>query len=205
MYTIFLPINASMKFVSILIIILVSMASVHASPAKEREIKNILEERDLQIKDLLGPEGSEHTDEQREQLRDIINEMMDYRQMARYALAEKFDELSRHEQDEFVDLFSRIIRDQSLQRLDIYRAEVIYDMITVDGDDAKVSTTAILNDTRIPVHYRMRIRDGEWVIADLSIDNAWTAESYRRSFQNIIRRRGYDALIDNLRRRADRA
>ncbi len=194
-----------MKLVSILLILLVSLASAQASPAMEREIRNILEERDNQIKDLLGPEGSEYTDEQREQLRDIVNEMMDYRQMARFALDEKFDELSREEQDEFVDLFSRIIRDQSLQRLDIYRAEVIYDNISVDSDEAMVNTTAVLNDTRIPVHYRMRLRDGEWVIADMSIDNAWTAESYRRSFQNIIRRRGYDALIDNLRRRADRA
>lgn len=194
-----------MKYLSILVILLISIASVQASPAKEREIRNILEERDDQIKELLGPEGTEYTDEQREQLRDIVNDMMDYRQMARYALDEKFDELTREEQEEFVDLFSRIIRDQSLQQLDIYRAEVIYDKISVEGNEAMVNTTAVLDNNRIPVHYRMINRDGDWVIADMSIDNAWTAESYRRSFQNIIRRRGYDALIDNLRRRAERA
>jgi len=194
-----------MKYLLFCIIGLISVASAIASPAKEQEIRTILEERDNQIKELLGPEGTEYTDEQRKQLRSIVNDMMDYREMAKYALADKFDELSREEQDEFVDLFSRIIRDQSLQQLDIYRAEVIYEEITVDGDDAKVTTTAIHNDNRIPVLYRMLHRDGEWVITDMSIDHAWTAESYRRSFQNIIRRRGYDALIDNLRRRADQA
>ena len=194
-----------MKYLVLCIIGLVSAASAFADTAKEQEIRTILEERDNQIKELLGPEGTEYTDEQREQLRSIVNDMMDYREMAKYALADKFDELSREEQDEFVDLFSRIIRDQSLQQLDIYRAEVIYEDITVDGDHAKVTTTAIHNENRIPVLYRMLHRDGDWVITDMSIDNAWTAESYRRSFQNIIRRRGYDALIDNLRRRADRA
>ena len=194
-----------MKYLVLCIIGLVSAASAFADTAKEQEIRTILEERDNQIKELLGPEGTEYTDEQREQLRSIVNDMMDYREMAKYALADKFDELSREEQDEFVDLFSRIIRDQSLQQLEIYRAEVIYEDITVDGDHAKVTTTAIHNENRIPVLYRMLHRDGDWVITDMSIDNAWTAESYRRSFQNIIRRRGYDALIDNLRRRADRA
>ncbi|TVQ70272.1 MAG: ABC transporter substrate-binding protein [Balneolaceae bacterium] len=194
-----------MKYLLFCIIGLISAASAFANPAKEQEIRTILEERDNQIKELLGPEGTEYTDEQREKLRSIVNDMMDYREMAKYALADKFDELDREEQDEFVDLFSRIIRDHSLQQLDIYRAEVIYEDITVDGDDAKVTTTAIHNNNRIPVLYRMLNRDGEWVITDMSIDHAWTAESYRRSFQNIIRRRGYDALIDNLRRRAEQA
>jgi len=194
-----------MKYLVLCIIGLFSVASALANPSKEQEIRTLLEERDNQIKEMLGPEGAEYTDEQREQLRSIVNDMMDYREMARFALAEKFDELSSDEQQEFVDLFSRIIRDQSLQQLDIYRAEVVYEDITVDGDHAEVTTTAIYKDRRIPVLYRMLHRDGEWVITDMSIDKAWTAESYRRSFQNIIRRRGYDALIDNLRRRADQA
>jgi phospholipid transport system substrate-binding protein len=194
-----------MKYVIMFSMMLALSASVFATPSKEREIRNILEQRDNQIKELLGPEGDDFTDEQREQLRDIVNDMMDYREMARFALDETFDELKKEEQDEFVDLFSRIIRDQSLQQLDIYRAEVIYEEISVDDGNAKVMTTAIHGNKRIPVHYRMINRDGEWVITDMSIDNAWTAESYRRSFQNIIRRRGFDALLDNLRRRAERA
>ncbi|MBP3192376.1 ABC transporter substrate-binding protein [Natronogracilivirga saccharolytica] len=181
------------------------MANTLSSDDRKMEIRNILEERDDQIKDLLGPEGTDYTDEQREKLRSIVNDMMDYREMARFALADKFDELESEEQEEFTELFSKIIRDQSLRQLDIYRAEVVYDDIEVDNSSAKVTTTAILDDSRIPVLYRMKMKEGEWVITDMSVDNAWTAESYRRSFQNILRRRGYDALIENLRRRAEQA
>ncbi len=176
-----------------------------ASSEKEQEIRSILEERDRQIKELLGPKGAEYTDEQRSELRDIINDIIDYRAMAKVALNEKFQELSSEEQEEFVDLFSTIIRDQSLQQMDIYRAEIVYEDIEVDGNKAKVTTTAILDNRRIPVLYRMNCKDGQWSITDMSIDDAWTAESYRRSFQNIIRRRGYDALITNLRKRAEEA
>ncbi|MDI6400564.1 ABC transporter substrate-binding protein [Balneolaceae bacterium ANBcel3] len=168
----------------------------------EQEVRSILEERDRQIKDLLGDRNSDYTEEQREKLRGIVNDMMDYKSMGKYALDATYQELTREEQEEFIDLFSKIIRDQSLQQLDIYRAEVIYDQITVDENRAKVTTTAILDNNRVPVLYRMEQMDGEWVIIDMSVDNAWTAESYRRSFQNIIRRRGFDALMENLRRRA---
>lgn len=194
-----------MKFPVFFFFLLLFSITVFANQSKEQEIRTILENRDNQIKELLGPEGADYTDEQREQLRDIINEMMDYRKMAQYALGDKFDELSVEEREEFVDLFTRIIRDQSLQQMDIYRADVVYEEINVEGSEAKVTTTAIFGEKRIPILYRLAQHDGEWVITDLSIDEAWTAESYRRSFQNIIRRRGYDALIDNLRKRAEQA
>ncbi len=194
-----------MKLFALFLLFLFTSISTIANTNKEQEIRTILENRDNQIKELIGPEGTDYTDEQREELRDIINDMIDYRKMAQHALGDKYQELSREEREEFVDLFSSIIRDQSLQQLDIYRAEVIYDEIAVDGTDAMVKTTAILGDKRIPIHYRLVKSDEEWVITDLSIDEAWTAESYRRSFQNIIRRRGYDALIDNLRKRAEQA
>ena len=194
-----------MKLLFLIISLIWATSTVFAETDRAQEIRSILDERDDQIKELLGPNGAEFTDQQREQLRDIVNDMMDYREMGRFALDDKFEELDSAEQEEFIELFAKIIRDQSLQRLDIYRAEVVYDNIEVHNSTAKVSTTAILDNNRIPVLYRMMEKDGEWVITDMSIDEAWTAESYRRSFQNIIRRRGYEALIENLRRRADQA
>ncbi len=191
-------------FLFILSFIILSISSME-SPKTEEELRSVLEKRDEQIKELLGPEGTEYTDEQRDNLRNIINDIIDYREMARFALDEKFEELTTSEQEEFIELFTTIIRDQSLQQLDIYRAEVIYDQIETMGNEAKITTTAIHDEKRIPVLYRMKFREGEWVIIDMSIDDAWTGESYRRSFRNIIRRRGYDALIENLRQRAEKA
>lgn len=194
-----------MKFLFILVFTFCYSLPAQANPEKAREIQHLLEERDSRIKELLGPEGSEYSDEQREEIRGIINEIIDYRRMGKYALSDKFQELGSDEQEEFIELFSRIIRDQSLKQLDIYRAEVVYDDIEVDGNNAEVTTTVIIQERRIPVRYRMYKSGDTWFISDMSIDDAWTAESYKRSFQNIIRRRGFDALIENLRRRAEQA
>lgn len=171
----------------------------------EQEIRQMLDERDEEIKELLGPEGTSYTQEQRDELKEIINGVIHFRSMAEFALADTYDELSPERRDEFVSLFSTIVRDQSLNNLEIYRADVTYEDITVEGDQARVQTIAQLENVRTPVNYDMEIIDGEWMITDMEIDDVSTAQSYHRQFQNIIRQRGFDALFESLERRAARS
>ncbi len=180
---------------------------IPAMPAQNETeaIKNLLEERDEEIKELLGPEGTDYTQEQRDKLKNIVNDIINYRAMAEYALGNTYHEISDEEREEFVSLFSTIIRDNSLNRLDIYRAEVIYNNIEVTNGEALVETTAQLDNVRTTVDYKLEIIDGEWMIVDMTIDDVSTAESYNRQYQNIIRRHGFDALLNSLRNRAARA
>jgi phospholipid transport system substrate-binding protein len=167
-------------------------------------VRNLLEERDKEIKDLLGPKGTEYTDEQRDKLKDIINGVIDYRAMAQEALQSTYDTLSEEERTEFVDLFSTIIRDQSLNKLDIYRADVKYEGIDIEDSTATVQTLAQLEKVRTPVTYEMKYKgqNNQWVVTDMIIDDVSTAGSYERQFQNIIRKKGYDSLLKTLRKRA---
>src|SRR5699024_1423606 len=175
----------------------------HGRAQKDKaSITQLLEKRDAEIKELMGPKGTEYTQQQREELKNIINSIIDYRAMAKYALGNTYDDLSAAERDEFVDLFSTIIRDHSLNKLDIYRAKVNYKEIAVDDNTAEVKTMAQLEDVRTPVGYTMEYKDNEWVVTDMIIDDVSTAESYNRQFQKIIRKKGYDSLLENLRKRA---
>lgn len=126
--------------------------------------------------------------------------------MAQFALQATYDTLTTDQREEFVDLFSTIIRDQSLNRLDIYRADVTYNSISVTGDSAVVNTTAQLDNVRTPVSYEMYYNNSQqqWFISDMIIDDVSTTGSYRRQFQSIIRKKGYDALLETLRKRASR-
>ncbi len=165
----------------------------------------MLDERDAEIKELLGPKETEYTQEQRNQLKDIINGVIDFGAMAQHALGNTYDEISEEQREEFVSLFATIIRDNSLNRLDIYRAEVTYNDIKVENNSAHVKTTAQLENVRTPVDYDLKKKDGDWVVTDFWVDNVSTAESYNRQFQSIIRQRGFDALLESLQRRAARS
>lgn len=165
----------------------------------------MLEGRDLEIKELLGPEGTEYSQQQRDQLKDIINNVIDFRAMAAFALGNTYNVISNEKRKEFVSLFATIIRDNSLNRLDIYRADVEYLNIEVNGNEAVVETMAALDNVRTRVDYDLRKETGIWMITDMTIDEVSTAESYHRQFQSIIRQRGFDALMQSLQRRAARA
>ncbi len=191
-----------MKSIIAFILLFVVWLPVEAQSPDATAIRQLMERRDRQIKTLLGPSGSTYTESQREQLKEIINGIMDYDAMARIALQESYNTATPAQRTEFVKLFSQVIRDQSLAKLDVYRAQVVYDNITTDGRKAKVETTAIFNNVRTPVWYNLEKRGTGWVITDMAVDNVSTAESYRRSFQSVIRRRGFDGLLENLRRRA---
>lgn len=196
-------------FFTLLVVVLSSvfsnpLASAQVREPGDEEIRTLLTDRDLQIKELLGPEGSDYTDRQRDELKEIINGIIDFSAIAKAALEATYDTISTDNRDEFVTLFGNIIRDQSLSKLDIYRAEVVYDSIRVTGEVASVWTTAAYKDVRTPVSYQMEKQQSGWMIIDMSIDNVSTADSYNRQFQSIIRKRGFDALLTSLRKRAER-
>lgn len=178
---------------------------VIAQPSQAAEdVRELMESRDSQIKQLLGAEGSEYSSNQRDELKDIVNGIIDFTEMAKTALEVTYDTISVEDRTEFVQLFSSIIRDQSLANLDIYRASVSYERIDGTTDSMYIETLAEWDNIRTPVHYIMSKNSGEWRIEDMSIDDVFTAESYNRQFQRIIRSRGFDYLMSTLRKRAER-
>lgn len=65
------------------VIVLLSVSAVFAQTESDT-IQSMLEERDQEIKELLGPKGTDYTQEQRDQLKDIINDVINYQAMAQH-------------------------------------------------------------------------------------------------------------------------
>ncbi|NBW70287.1 MAG: ABC transporter substrate-binding protein [Bacteroidetes bacterium] len=194
------------RYISLHVLAILFMSSPITAQSSfiQTEVQTLLETRDQQIKQLLGAEGSEYSDQQRSQLKDIVNGIIDFDAMAKTALESTYDTISVETRDEFIRLFSSIIRDQSLVNLDIYRAVITYETINGSFDSTFVQTIAEWDNIRTPVHYKMKKESGEWKITDMSIDDVFTAESYNRQFQRIIASRGFNYLMDTLRKRAER-
>lgn len=194
------------RYISLYVLALLLMSGPIAAQTSsiQTEVQTLLETRDQQIKQLLGAEGSKYSDQQRSQLKDIVNGIIDFDAMAKTALESTYDTISVETREEFIRLFSSIIRDQSLANLDIYRAVISYETISGSFDSTYVQTIAEWDNIRTPVHYKMKKESGEWKITDMSIDDVFTAESYNRQFQRIIASRGFNYLMDTLRKRAER-
>ena len=182
-----------------------AQAQTAASADREAQIRQLLEERDRQIKDILGASGS-FTDAQRRELKTLINGLIDFRTMGRTALGPHWSDLNRKQRKNFVDVFGKVVKEQSLSDLEPYRAPVSYQEIRVADDSAYVKTVSRQQGERIPVEYDLVYRagagadeNGAWRARDIIVDEVSTVGGYKRSFRSIIRRHGYDALMKSLR------
>ncbi|MDE2996967.1 MAG: ABC transporter substrate-binding protein [Bacteroidota bacterium] len=183
--------------------LLAGLQPIHARQADESAaIRSMLLERESSIKDILG-DDTELSDGQMDALRSAVNDMFDFNAMGREALGRHWNELSSDQQQEFVDTFAGIVRHQSLADVDIYRAQVNYETITVDGNSAHVITTTTYKDVPTRVEYMLQRSDSDWRATDVILDEVSTVEGYSRSFQSYIRKRGFDALMANLTKRLE--
>jgi len=171
--------------------------------AEDDAIRTMLEEREAEIKDILGTD-TELSDAQMDALRSAVNGMFDFGAMGRAALGRHWDELTADKQQEFVDVFAEIVRYQSLADVDIYRANVTYEDITVSGEEAHVVTTTVYKDVPTVVEYKLQRSENLWLATDVVLDEVSTVDGYSRSFQSYIRKRGFDALMDNLNKRLEK-
>jgi len=164
------------------------------SPA---ELRAMLEQRDADIKAVL--DGNETLNEaQRMQLKALINDDIDFDAMGEAALGRQWKRLSADQQTQFLSVFSEIIRTQSLKNLDPYRAAVTYGDVSIDGTEAVVETTTTYKKVETPVVYHMAFTNDTWRVTDIVLDDISTVASYARSFQSLVRKRGFDALMTRL-------
>jgi len=187
---------------TLLFVTAIAPSAVARQAAENDAIRSMLEEREAEIKTILG-QDKELSNAQMDALRTAVNDMFDFGAMGRAALGRHWEELSADRQQEFIDVFAEIVRYQSLGDVDIYRADVTYEDITVSGNEARVVTTTVYKDVPTIVEYKLQRADDTWLATDVVLDEVSTVEGYSRSFQSYIRKRGFDALMDNLNKRLE--
>ena len=172
-----------------------------------KAIEGLLQTRDREIKTIIG-KSNELTPAQEQRLRAVVNDVIDFEAMSRTALGDHWAKLSPAQRREFVETFAGVVRAQSLANLDLYRAVVAYDGVDVEGGVATARTTATVTRkgkaVAAKVDYELARQGGAWRVTDFLIDGVSTADGYATSFQRVIKRKGYDALLQSLKKRLAR-
>jgi len=140
-------------------------------------------------------------DARRQQIRSIADEIFDWRETGKRALARHWQARSPKEQEEFSALFSDLIERSYIGRIEQYSGErVVYTGDTVDGDQATVQTKLITKaNTEIPIDYRMQKEGDRWRAYDVVIEGVSLVGNYRAQFNRIIVQSGYGTLVSKLK------
>ena len=171
----------------------------------EAEIRTLMIDRDVEIKGLL--ETADTDDAIRIQLKQVINGIIDLREMSKISIGKHWNALSEVKKDSFVTVFSQIVQEQSISNLDIYRSKISYDKVEVSGTSAVVTTSTVYKSVPATVVYHLHkdeSTNNTWMAGDFVLDDVSTTQGYAKSFQTVIRKRGFDALMKSLVKKRDR-
>lgn len=159
----------------------------------------IVRARNEAVEELVRSAGDDPDAETKEKLKDIINDLMDFRELSRRALGKHWEERDEPERADFVHVFRGLIRNSSVKKLSIYKADrVTYEEGEIRDGKVAVNTVAYKDRKGVEIVYRMHQVDGEWKVYDVLIDGASTARTYRDSFYKQIAKSSYPEMYEKL-------
>jgi phospholipid transport system substrate-binding protein len=145
--------------------------------------------------------SAERTPERRAAVRKIADEIFDFNEIARRALARHWQPLTDKQRAEFVSLFSDLLERSYISRIELYGGEKIqYAPERVDADTATVPTRLVTKSgTEIPIDYRLLKKGEKWLVYDINIEGVSLVSNYRTQFNKIIQTSSFADLIQKLR------
>jgi phospholipid transport system substrate-binding protein len=142
-------------------------------------------------------------EDRRKAIRKVANERFDWTEMAMRALARHWRDLSEKEKEEFVPLFTELLERTYMKRIENYSGDTVsYDGEKIDGSGSySMVKVTIFTDKQveIPVIYKMKKKEGEWRIYDVSIEGVSLVNNYRKQFDSVILSSSYQGLVEKLK------
>ncbi|HEY9072591.1 MAG TPA: ABC transporter substrate-binding protein [Desulfobaccales bacterium] len=125
---------------------------------------------------------------------------MDFRAMSKRCLGSTWTGLSSAQKNEFVQLFSDLMKASYAKHLDEFvQAKVNYQGESCDNDAAQVRISVVRPNDRIPVNFRLLKEPQGWMIYDLVIDGVSMVSNYQCQFARAINAISYQGLLSRLK------
>jgi phospholipid transport system substrate-binding protein len=137
-------------------------------------------------------------------LKEIINPIFDYNEMARRSLGAHWRRRSPAEQEEFIRLFRAFLEKIYSDKIDFYDGQkVMFGRETIEQEYAQVESTMINSKgEENSVVYRLKRSDGKWKVYDAVVENISIVNNYRSQFDRVISKSSYEDLKKMLREKA---
>lgn len=141
--------------------------------------------------------------QRREKIESIAYSHFDFERMSRLVLAKNWSALKPDQQSQFADEFKKHLSVTYGRRLDSYTDEKIsVESGRAEGNgDVTVKTKVVggAAGNGVSIDYRLREKDGKWLVIDVIIEGVSLIQNFRTQVQEIISAKGVDSLIQILR------
>jgi phospholipid transport system substrate-binding protein len=154
----------------------------------------------LRNKELKKPEKEKI---RRAKIREIVDTIFDFPEMSRRSLGIHWRKRTQDEQKEFVSLFSDLLEDTYIKKIEKYNDEkILYTGESIRDNYAVVKTKVITRkETEIPLDYRLLKENNKWEVYDVVIEGVSLVNNYRSQFSEILNSNPYAELVNRLKKK----
>lgn len=184
----------------VMALFLVLPYSVWASTPTEQ----VREKADKVLKILNDPALKNNKEKRRDMVTNIVEEMIDWQEVGKRALAIHWRKRTPEERKEFINLYRDLLKRTYSDKLDLYAGEqILYDSEKIEGNRAVVKTRMInkKKGEEASVEYRLINKDGRWLGYDVVIEGISAVNNYRVQFNEVITSSSYENLIKKMKNR----
>lgn len=175
------------------------LSVAHAESATE-QLRIVIDEVRAAV--LEGEKTARAIEQIDKQLEAIIEPLFDFREMSKRSLGTHWGHATQAEQEEFVSLFSALLKRNYLAKIrdNVAESSVNYVGETVRDKKALVRTLIVdFEGEEVTIDYRLYERDGAWRIYDVIIANVGLVSNYRNEFAGIVRKEKIPGLLQRLK------
>lgn len=189
---------------------LVLPATAFAAPPGPMDFMKAQMESVFEILDREVEPGSEEAAKRVTDLRAIIDNLIDYEDLARRSLGEHWEPRTEEERAAYVERFQKLIHlsyvdridDGGKRRRDDYTLE--WEEETVGEKRSSVLVFLLYEDTETELNWTLVPVEDSYRLFDLAIDGASIEGTYRKNYGEIIEKEGFDQLIIKMDERIEK-
>ena len=148
----------------------------------------------------------------KQDLQVLADQAFSYQVMARMSLGSSWKRFDSAQQQEFVQLFTRMLEETYFSKIRKYFQEiksysreqvVITDEIIFSSRKAEVQTEMEHEGTKVPVHYRMVTLNGDWKVYDVQVEGVSLVQNYRSQFQDLMLKHSPEEVMEIVRKKVE--
>jgi phospholipid transport system substrate-binding protein len=187
-----------------IVILLLFSLPVYAGPpmdAVQSNVNKVLEVlRDPKLKAASAKEI------EKEKLRLIYERMFDDVELSKRTLSRNWNSMNVAQRKEFVLLFRQVLEKAYIDKILAYTDEkIVFDRETmVSKTQAEIQTKIVTPSKEIPISYRVLLKNGDWKVYDIVIENVSLVLNYRTQFHDILAKNSPEQLLEILRKKVKR-
>jgi phospholipid transport system substrate-binding protein len=137
----------------------------------------------------------------KQKLRVIFDEMFDEIEFSKRTLGRNWNNLTTAQRVEFVNLFKQVLEKNYADKILDYTNEKVqfYKENILSDTQAEIQSKIITSSKEIPIYYRVMLKNGQWKVYDVIVENVSLVQNYRTQFTDILAKNPPEKLLEILR------